>query len=99
MLQQVIFLFVILLSLACLACGGPVSGSYALWAANSAIARGQGNGLDSSGNPTVSYEHGELQWTLRLLFERGGNQTFFNYIKAGVDNVVTNNGSVGGGYR
>lgn len=73
--------------------------SYAIWAANSAIARGQGNGLDSSGKPLVSYEHGELQWALRLLFERTKNQTYYDYIKTGVDNVVSANGTVGGGYR
>lgn len=73
--------------------------SYAIWAANSAIARGQGNGLDSSGKPLVSYEHGELQWALRLLFERTKNQTYYDYIKKGVDNVVSDDGSVGGGYR
>ncbi|KAK7683392.1 hypothetical protein QCA50_013654 [Cerrena zonata] len=72
--------------------------SYALWGADSAIARGQGNGLDSSGKPLVSYEHGELQWALRLLYERTGNKTYYDYIKAGVDNVVDSNGNVGGGY-
>lgn len=73
--------------------------SYAIWAVNSAITRGQGNGLDANGNPLVSYEHGELQWALRLLYERTGNETYYNYIKTGVDNVVSSNGSVGGGYR
>lgn len=73
--------------------------SYALWAADSAIARGQGNGLDSSGKPLVSYEHGELQGALRLLFERTGNETYYDYIKAGVDHIIDSNGKVGGGYR
>lgn len=81
------------------ALAGSTQPSYALRAADSAIRRGQGNGLDASGKPLVSYEHGELQWALRQLFERTGNKTFFNYIKAGVDNVVFSNGSVGGGYR
>ncbi|KAK7692079.1 hypothetical protein QCA50_005485 [Cerrena zonata] len=72
--------------------------SYALWGADSAIARGQGHGLDSSGNPLLLYEHGELQWALRLLYERTGNETYYNYIKTGVDNVVDSNGNVGGGY-
>ncbi|KAI0071603.1 glycoside hydrolase family 105 protein [Panus rudis PR-1116 ss-1] len=72
--------------------------SYAEWAAASAIARGQGNGLDSSGKPLVSYEHGELQWGLRLLYERTGNKTYYDYIKAGVDNIVNSDGTVGGGY-
>jgi unsaturated rhamnogalacturonyl hydrolase len=73
--------------------------SYAEWAADSAIARGQGNGLDSSGNPIVSYEHGELQWGLRKLFERTGNATYFDYIQRGVDNIVFPNGTVHGQYK
>lgn len=72
--------------------------SYAIWAADSAIARGQGNGLNASGAPLVSYEHGELQWALRLLYERTGNETYFDYIQQGVDHVVTSNGTVIGGY-
>ena len=55
--------------------------------------------MDANGKPIVSYEHGELQWGLRQLFERTGNQTYFDYIQAGVDNVVFSNGSVGGGYE
>ncbi|KAJ3572733.1 hypothetical protein NP233_g2897 [Leucocoprinus birnbaumii] len=72
--------------------------SYAVWAADSAIARSQGNGLDSSGQPSVSYEHGELQWGLRQLYERTGNQSYFNYIVAGANNIVYSNGTVHGGY-
>ena len=72
--------------------------SYAIWSADSAISRGQGNGLGSNGAPLVSYEHGELQWALRLLYERTGNQTYFDYIQQGVDRVVTPNGTVIGGY-
>jgi len=72
--------------------------SYAVWAADSAIARGQGNGLDASGRAIVSYEHGELQWGLRQLFERTGNQTYFDYIQRGVDNIVFDNGTVHGRY-
>ncbi|KAF8994067.1 glycoside hydrolase family 105 protein [Cyathus striatus] len=71
--------------------------SYAVWAADSAIARGQGNGL-SSGQPIVSYEHGEFQWGLRLLYEMTGNKTYLNYIKTGVDNIVFDNGTVHGSY-
>ena len=72
--------------------------TYSVWAADSAISRGQGNGLDSSGNPIVSYEHGEFQWALRLLFEKTGNETYFDYIKTGVDNIVFDNGTVHGSY-
>ncbi|KAJ7705457.1 glycoside hydrolase family 105 protein [Mycena rosella] len=74
--------------------------SYAVWAADSAIARGQGNGLDSAGvNPIVSYEHGEFQWALRLLYELTGNKTYFDYIQAGADNIVFPNGTVHGSYN
>ncbi|SJL09226.1 related to cell wall glycosyl hydrolase YteR [Armillaria ostoyae] len=72
--------------------------SYAIWAADSAIARGQGNGLDSNGNPTVSYEHGELQWGLRLLYETTGNKSYFNYIVQGASQIVDSKGNIGGGY-
>lgn len=72
--------------------------SYAVWAADSAIARGQGNGLNASGSPLVSYEHGEFQAALQLLYEKTGNKTYYNYIKTGIDNVLSSTGAVGGGY-
>lgn len=72
--------------------------TYSTYAADSAISRGQGNGL-SAGVPIVSYEHGEFQWALRLLYERTGNQSYFDYIQAGVDRNVADNGTVGGGYK
>lgn len=89
----------VVVSLLPLAAAGPVKGSYALWAADSAIRRGQGNGLGTNGLPIASYEHGELQWGLRQLYERTGNKTFYDYIKAGVDQIVYSNGTVGGGYK
>lgn len=73
--------------------------TYSTYAADSGIARGQGNGRDASGNPTVSYEHGEFQWALQLLFEKTGNQTYFDYIQAGVDQIVDENGHVGANYK
>lgn len=72
--------------------------SYAVWAADSAMARGQGNGLDSSGKASVSYEHGELQWGLRQLYEITGNQSYYQYILTGANNIVFDNGTVHGGY-
>ncbi|RDB26662.1 Unsaturated rhamnogalacturonyl hydrolase YteR [Hypsizygus marmoreus] len=71
--------------------------SYAIWAADSAIKRGQGNGL-SSGSASVSYEHGELQWGLRQLYEKTGNKTYYNYILTGASNIVNDNGTIHGGY-
>lgn len=72
--------------------------SYAEWAADSAIRRGQGHGI-TDGVPLVSYEDGEFQWALRMLYERTGNSTYYDYIKTGVDNVLLPNGTVGGQYR
>ncbi|EIN04615.1 glycoside hydrolase family 105 protein [Punctularia strigosozonata HHB-11173 SS5] len=72
--------------------------SYAIWSADSAISRGQGNGLGSNGAPLVSYEHGEFWWALRLLYEKTGNKIYFDYIRQGVDRVVAANGTIGGGY-
>ena len=73
--------------------------SFAVWAADSGIARGQGNGLDANGNPVVSYEHGEFQWALRQLFELTGNHSYFDYIQKGIDNIVFDNGTVHGSYK
>ncbi|KAF7292937.1 Cell wall glycosyl hydrolase [Mycena indigotica] len=72
--------------------------SYAVWGADSAISRGQGNGLSSAGAAQVSYEHGEFQWALRLLLDRTGNQTYYNYILKGANNIVYDNGTVHGSY-
>ncbi|KAK7040746.1 hypothetical protein VNI00_009652 [Paramarasmius palmivorus] len=86
----------VVLCLAALSIAQP--SSYAIWAADSVIARGQGNGLDSSGNALISYEHGEFQWGLRQLFERTGNHAYYAYIQKGVDNVVTDDGTPHGSY-
>jgi unsaturated rhamnogalacturonyl hydrolase len=39
-----------------------------------------------------------VQYGLRQLYELTGNQTYFNYIQAGVDNIVFPNGTVHGAY-
>ncbi|KAK0444242.1 glycoside hydrolase family 105 protein [Desarmillaria tabescens] len=72
--------------------------SYAVWAADSALARGQGNGLDSDGETKVSYEHGELQWGLRLLYETTGNESYFDYIVEGASQIVDSEGNIDGDY-
>ncbi|KAL5521051.1 hypothetical protein ACEPAG_8973 [Sanghuangporus baumii] len=64
---------------------------YAAWAADSGMARGQGNGL-VNGVPGVSYEHGEFQWALRLLYESTGNRSYFDYIKLGADTILSDDG-------
>ena len=76
----------------------PPTGSFAKWAADSGIARGQGNGT-VSGVPAVSYEHGEFQWALRLLYEASGNRSYYEYIKRGVDTVLSEDGKVISGYK
>ncbi|KAJ7472340.1 hypothetical protein B0H11DRAFT_2174333 [Mycena galericulata] len=65
--------------------------SYAAWAADSGVARSQGNGhgLDA-GTPLVAYADGEFQWSFRLLFD---------YIQAGANNVVLPKSTVTGGYN
>lgn len=92
-------LALVLLPLA-LAIGGSHArpSSYAVWAADSAIARGQGNGL-ASGAPKTSYEHGEFWFALRRLFEKTGNATYATYVQSGVDQIVSSAGVVGGGYK
>jgi len=72
--------------------------SYAVWAADSAISRKQGIGLDNKENPVVSYEHGELQWALRLLFARTGDFSYYLHIITGLNNIVFDNGTVHGAY-
>lgn len=71
---------------------------YSTWLADSAISRGQGHGLDPTGVPLVSYEHGTFQRALTALYKKTKNATYFEYILTGIDNVVAANGSVGGGY-
>ncbi|TFY52839.1 hypothetical protein EVJ58_g9788 [Rhodofomes roseus] len=68
--------------------------TYSTWAANSAITRGQGNGLNASGDPVVTYEHGVLQWALRLLYEKTGNQSYYDYITEAANNILNENGTV-----
>ncbi|KAH9912859.1 glycoside hydrolase family 105 protein [Epithele typhae] len=71
--------------------------SYAVWAADSAITRGQGNGYDDYNDPTkpvVSYEHGELQWGLMRLYSETGNKTYYDYILDASNVIVYDNGSI-----
>lgn len=75
-----------------------VPSSYAVWAADSGIARGQGNGL-VNGAPGVSYEHGEFQWALRLLYESTGNASYFDYIKLGADTILSDDGTSIAAYK
>ncbi|KAG6831544.1 hypothetical protein H0H92_009463 [Tricholoma furcatifolium] len=68
--------------------------SYAIWAADSAISRSQGNGLTTAGIPTANYPDGEFHTGLMRLYEITGNQTYFDYILAAADNIVADNGTI-----
>ncbi|KDQ07742.1 glycoside hydrolase family 105 protein [Botryobasidium botryosum FD-172 SS1] len=72
----------------------PQSTSYATLLASSAISRGQGNGLSSSGAPVDSYEHGTFQRALTRLYEKTGDKKYLDYIKKGIDALVGSDGSV-----
>lgn len=72
--------------------------SYAVWAADSAIARKQGNGLSGS-SPITNYEHGELWFALRRVFEKTGNATYATYVQTAADQIVSSAGVVGGGFK
>lgn len=89
---------IFLVSLALLPLAFARPSSYAVWSADSAIARGQGNGLSSTGSTVVSYEHGEFQYGLQLLYAKTGNVTYYNYIKTAVDKIISSSGAVEGGY-
>ncbi|KAJ8082576.1 hypothetical protein PM082_008431 [Marasmius tenuissimus] len=67
--------------------------SYAQWAADSVIARGQSTGLDGNGTPKIIYDDGEFQIGLRRLFEKTGDQKYYNHILKAANTVVSSNGS------
>ncbi|KAI0719012.1 Six-hairpin glycosidase [Fomitopsis betulina] len=62
------------------------------------VRRQLGHRTASNGTPTASYEHGEFQSGLKLLYERTGNQSYYDYIVEAVDGLVSDNGTVGGDY-
>lgn len=73
--------------------------SYAVWGADSAIARSQGTGIGPSGTPLVSYDDGTFQWGLRLLYEQTGNQTYYDWILKGANTIVASNGTIDSTYK
>ncbi|KAF9269864.1 glycoside hydrolase family 105 protein [Marasmius fiardii PR-910] len=73
--------------------------SYAQWAADSAIARGQSTGLDSSGEPKVIYEDGEFQLGLRRLFEKTGDEKYYDHLLNASNTIVASNGSLPSSYN
>ena len=52
-----------------------------------------------NGAPGVSYEHGEFQWALRLLYESTGNASYFDYIKLGADTILSDDGTSIAAYK
>jgi hypothetical protein len=70
----------------------------AVWAAVSAISRGQDNNL-KNGLPAVSYERCELQFGLHGLYDKTGNKTYHEYIKPRVDLVVSDDRNIIGDYK
>jgi len=75
-----------------------VPDSYAVWAADSAIARKQGNGY-RDGSPYVSYEHGELWYAFEQLYKITGDKKYFNYILAGANVLVDSAGKIISQYK
>ena len=63
------------------------------------MAARQGNGQGNAGEPTVSYEHGTFQHALFELSELRTNQTYHEWIRKGIDEIVTPDGEVVGGYK
>jgi hypothetical protein len=72
--------------------------AYSVWAADSAISRGQANGLNpANGKAKVIYDDGEFQYALKRLYAKTGNTTYYNWIKLGVNGYVSSSG-VGADY-
>ncbi|KAH7103251.1 glycosyl hydrolase [Auriculariales sp. MPI-PUGE-AT-0066] len=69
------------------------------WMADSIMARNEGHGVNATGSPIVSYEHGEFQQALRALFARTGDLKYLAYIKEGIDAVVSPTGEITSHYN
>jgi hypothetical protein len=67
---------------------------YSSWMADSVIARKEARGLNSTGSPLLTYEHGVFQRALEMLYNKTSNATYLNYIQEGLDNVVNSDGSL-----
>lgn len=67
---------------------------YSTWMADSVITRKTPLGKDTSGNILVTYEHGVFERALEMVYNKTGNVTYYNYLKAGVDNVLGSTGTI-----
>lgn len=62
--------------------------------ADSAIARKTPLGKDASGSILVTYEHAVFERALEMVYNKTQNATYYNYLKAGIDNVVGPTGKI-----
>jgi len=67
---------------------------WSAWMAESAMARGQGNGLGSDGKPFITYEHGVFQRALESLYNKTSETKYLDYFRQGVDRIVNDDGSL-----
>ncbi|KAI3605015.1 hypothetical protein WG66_002002 [Moniliophthora roreri] len=75
------------------------SDSYAVWAADSVIARGQSTGLDSNGNPKVIYDDGEFQLGLRRLYDRTKDEKYYQHLLKAANTIVSDSGALPSSYK
>ncbi|ESK91890.1 cell wall glycosyl hydrolase [Moniliophthora roreri MCA 2997] len=73
--------------------------SYAVWAADSVIARGQSTGLDSNGNPKVIYDDGEFQLGLRRLYDRTKDEKYYQHLLKAANTIVSDSGALPSSYK
>jgi len=62
--------------------------------AASVIARHTLLGLNAEGAPLTTYEHGVFERALEMIFNKTENSTYYEYLKTGVDNLISNNGTL-----
>jgi len=60
----------------------------------SVIARHTLLGITADGAPFTTYEHGVFERALEMVFNNTGNTTYFDYLKTGVDNLISDNGTL-----
>jgi unsaturated rhamnogalacturonyl hydrolase len=67
--------------------------------AESIVKRGNGMGHNQNDEPYINYEHGTFQHALWDMYTHTKNETYLSWIKKGIDNIVTPEGKVIGGYN
>jgi unsaturated rhamnogalacturonyl hydrolase len=65
---------------------------YSVRMADSLITRNTSLGLDDSGDPKMSYEHGVVERALEMVYNATGNYKYYAYQKWGVDNIIDSSG-------